>query len=390
MKRFLQLVVVVIACLVSLGAHAQWTEDMYNQYTYSNYTNFAPFSQSIVSTGYDADLLEAAVFFETNRQRALHGLKALKYDHNLMVSAHNHSVDMVNENFFSHTSPVPGYTTMSDRLEKVGIQYREAAENIALRLAETTYAETARALVDQWMHSQGHRENILNPDLEYLGCGAAFYYEHGNSLFVKATQNFVTFSASSCPASRPTTSSGSSTSVSTAWTTQEIASANTAQGATFMTPLEQEVILYVNLARMYPRKFARVEVADYDGPEGFTVKQEFPEYKQSLLRDLQAMEPVGALQPDRNMYDLALCWATEMGESGIKGHNRISCPNGYLGECCQYAVHNGRGVALQWLIDAGQTGLGHRKICLSARYSVAGVSHQPHSKWRWCTVMDFR
>lgn len=158
MKNFRFWLLCVLSWM-SLEGFAQWTEEMYNQYTYSNYTNFAPFSQSKVSTGYDADLLEAAVFYETNRQRALHGLTVLKYDHNLMVSAHNHSVDMVNENFFSHTSPVPGYTTMSDRLEKVGIQYREAAENIALSSAGTTYVETARALVNQWMNSQGHREN---------------------------------------------------------------------------------------------------------------------------------------------------------------------------------------------------------------------------------------
>ncbi len=198
----IRLGVLYIFCCISLAGYAQWSEEMYNQYTYSNYTEYAPFNQSIASTGYDADLLEAAIFFETNRQRALHGRSLFQYHHNLMVCAHNHSVDMVNKNFFSHTSPVPGYTTMSDRLEKVGIQYREAAENIALRSAGTTYVETARTLVNQWMNSQGHRENILNPNLEYLGCGAAFYYDHGNALYVKATQNFVIFSASSCPGRR--------------------------------------------------------------------------------------------------------------------------------------------------------------------------------------------
>ncbi|MCH5196890.1 MAG: transporter, partial [Oscillospiraceae bacterium] len=30
---------------------------------------------------------------------------------------------------------------------------------------------TPSAVVDAWMNSAGHRNNILNPDLEYLGVG---------------------------------------------------------------------------------------------------------------------------------------------------------------------------------------------------------------------------
>ncbi|MFH1320763.1 MAG: CAP domain-containing protein, partial [Bacteroidota bacterium] len=36
-----------------------------------------------------------------------------------------------------------------------------------------TYFELAEKMVNGWMGSYGHRENILNPDFRFLGCGVA-------------------------------------------------------------------------------------------------------------------------------------------------------------------------------------------------------------------------
>ncbi|MGN0678895.1 MAG: CAP domain-containing protein [Oscillospiraceae bacterium] len=46
-----------------------------------------------------------------------------------------------------------------------GIDYSYAAENIAAGY------RTPEAVVDGWMNSPGHRANILNPELQYLGVG---------------------------------------------------------------------------------------------------------------------------------------------------------------------------------------------------------------------------
>ena len=44
----------------------------------------------------------------------------------------------------------------------------------------------ARALVDSWMGSEGHRENILNSDYDRIGVGVAY----DGTLYYLATQNF--------------------------------------------------------------------------------------------------------------------------------------------------------------------------------------------------------
>ncbi len=53
--------------------------------------------------------------------------------------------------------------------EEAGIAYSYAAENIAAGY------RSPEEVVNGWMNSTGHRKNILNPDLEYLGVG--FYYD---------------------------------------------------------------------------------------------------------------------------------------------------------------------------------------------------------------------
>ena len=174
------------------------------------------------------------------------------------------------------------------------------------------------------------------------------------------------------------------------WTNTELQSANTAAEVNYMTSLEKDVILYVNLARLYPQKFAKIEVENYTGPKGFSTHESFAANKSSLLVELQNRQGINALIPDYEMYNSAQCWANEMSETGAKGHNRTYCEKIFMGECCQYGVHVAREIVLQWLVDAGVESLGHRKICLSNKYDKAGVSHATHPNWNYCTVLDVR
>lgn len=178
-------------------------------------------------------------------------------------------------------------------------------------------------------------------------------------------------------------------SLNEAWTQSEINAANTAAGATYMTQLERDVILCINLARMYPQKFARLEVEGYPGPKGFRMDADFVPFRQELLGELYSRKPIAPLQPSTKMYNVALCWAKESGEAGIVGHTRISCSEDYYGECCQYAIRDALEIALDLLVDPGVESRGHRHICLDPEYTDIGVSHQPHAKWKCTTVLDF-
>ena len=75
------------------------------------------------------------------------------------------SDDMAARGFFDHTDP-DGRTPW-DRAAKAGVQGL-GGENIARGQAD------ARAVMDAWMNSPGHRANILNCEYKSLGVGVHF------------------------------------------------------------------------------------------------------------------------------------------------------------------------------------------------------------------------
>jgi uncharacterized protein YkwD len=108
-----------------------------------------------------------------NVERTSHGLKKLQSSPQLRSSAQRFSVAMVRESFFDHVSP--GGSTLLSRVRR-GTDYLAGArsfslgENIAWGSGEyATPAET----VDGWMHSPGHRHNILNGRFRHIGIGVA-------------------------------------------------------------------------------------------------------------------------------------------------------------------------------------------------------------------------
>lgn len=104
-----------------------------------------------------------------NEERVKNGLKPLRENWELSRVARYKSQDMVDNRYFSHTSPV--YGTPFRMIRSFGLSYRTAGENIA-------YGQrTPQAVVNAWMNSSGHRANILNPSYTQIGVG---YVANGN------------------------------------------------------------------------------------------------------------------------------------------------------------------------------------------------------------------
>jgi len=171
----------------------EWTHSYYNKYNYSTVQSLDVMHQKIDVDNIDYALFNAAVFYCTNLQRVKYGRTPFMHSTALEKAAQGHSKDMVEYNFYSHKSPVKGKRSMSDRLKRVGIGNTYCAENIFDKFGtEPTYWSFASLLVDGWMDSSGHRENILDRNLRYLGCGT-YYYENlewKSYFWVKSTQNF--------------------------------------------------------------------------------------------------------------------------------------------------------------------------------------------------------
>lgn len=108
--------------------------------------------------------MEQEVLKLVNAERAKNGLSALSWAEDLAKVSRAHSQDMISRSFFSHTNP-DGQSPF-DRLRSNGISYRTAAENIAYG------QKTAAAVMNGWMNSSGHRQNILNKNVKEIGVGA--------------------------------------------------------------------------------------------------------------------------------------------------------------------------------------------------------------------------
>ncbi|MCX5109056.1 CAP domain-containing protein [Streptomyces sp. NBC_00378] len=107
----------------------------------------------------------SAVLALVNQERSKVGCSPLTASSSLASLAQDFSEDMAARGFFDHTDP-DGRSPW-DRASKAGAQGL-AAENIARGQA------TAKAVMDSWMNSPGHRANILNCDYRTLGVGVHY------------------------------------------------------------------------------------------------------------------------------------------------------------------------------------------------------------------------
>jgi uncharacterized protein YkwD len=113
----------------------------------------------------------AATLCLLNQQRADEGLKALTESTTLDRAAGDFAADMVKRGFFDHVSPGGG--TMLDRIKAAGwvpTGSWSAGENIAWGSGSLA---TPAAIVNGWMHSSGHRANILSASFTQIGIGIA-------------------------------------------------------------------------------------------------------------------------------------------------------------------------------------------------------------------------
>lgn len=155
------------------------------------------------------DRLEAEICVATNEIRVAHGLKALPRSAPLAKAARGHASRMARLKFFGHDDPTdPARATPADRARLAGVSNPYIAENVAVRtglrigdgdavyvvdrargifstrpggpqVPAHSYRSFAQAILDQWMASPGHRENILSGDGKQMGCGVALRYKQG-------------------------------------------------------------------------------------------------------------------------------------------------------------------------------------------------------------------
>lgn len=100
-----------------------------------------------------------------NQLREAEGLPRLRVDVRLVAAAEAHSEHMAVTGAVSHAGA--GGSGANDRVNAAGYDYAFVGENVA------AYYETPASVLEAWMTSPGHRDNILATRARHLGAGRA-------------------------------------------------------------------------------------------------------------------------------------------------------------------------------------------------------------------------
>jgi uncharacterized protein YkwD len=191
----------------------------------------------------------------------------------------------------------------------------------------------------------------------------------------------------------------------------DIDALDTGRDAPYLSPLEKDVLLEINMARSDPKKYAKLYITPklaffqgnlYTDSEGYTVRTfEGARSVNDCINALNRAKAVPPLLPERGLSLAARDHAVDMGKSGRRGHRggdgsaparRISRYGKWdvsCGENIDYGYATGREIVLRLLIDDGVSNRGHRRAVMSSKYAKAGIAAGPHKRYRHICVIDY-
>ncbi|HTX77711.1 MAG TPA: CAP domain-containing protein [Terracidiphilus sp.] len=124
-----------------------------------------------------ATIAEQYLLAAANQERIARGLSVLRRDPTLAQVAAEHAREMAVHGTISHQ--FPGEPELSNRGASAGIAFSVISENVA-------EAPSAVQIHDMWMHSEHHRENLLDPAIDSAGISVI---ARGGELY--AVEDFV-------------------------------------------------------------------------------------------------------------------------------------------------------------------------------------------------------
>lgn len=187
------------------AVNAAFPDDYYERFDWDGFEQWGPVNQTIDARNVDYSLLQAAIFYYTNQYRLSKRLNPLKYQPALGSAASYHGQQMGDRRFYDHVNPYDrSMRTALDRSKRFGYTGGSIGENLALEflinykaqqkywyevtgtgikyyygdsghnrgyVPEHTYLSLGKSIVNAWINSPAHRENLLYRDFKYLGVG---------------------------------------------------------------------------------------------------------------------------------------------------------------------------------------------------------------------------
>lgn len=128
-------------------------------------TIIAPLNTKTIDAFGVSDIIE-----QSNKARAQLNVDPLTTDNKLMSAAQMKAEDMAKGHYFAHTAP--DGTVPWDYFKKVEYIYEDAGENLAVT------NQDASSVINGWLNSPAHRENLLSTKYNNMGIGMAAFGDY--------------------------------------------------------------------------------------------------------------------------------------------------------------------------------------------------------------------
>lgn len=190
----------------------------------------------------------------------------------------------------------------------------------------------------------------------------------------------------------------------------DIQSLDTGRQASFLSQLEKDVILEINLMRSNPSRYAELYLTDFRKMfrgKKIMVRGQTPlityEGTKAVDECIQVLKKTPALpifSPVEGLCRAARDHARDQAHSGRTGHDgsdgstmtqrieRYGQWSGLCGENISYGYKDARRIVIQLLVDDGVPSRGHRESFLNPQFNLIGAACGKHAKFKYMCVVD--